>query len=929
MDRVQRYRGCLALRFAADSLVKREIRMMLGLDSRQSRFAMFSEDEWHMTLVTKDELRELSSDAVQEAMESLPTRCFAIGLGGGDGATQDLNPSGVYFVVCVWPKAQTFRAKHGLPLKDFHVSVSTANRHDIDKTSGALLSDSCLEILDKSALEALSRQVLLEHKPERALEIATLLCSRFGGETTRGWVRLADAALLAGRRKLAMLSYGYLIERMMSGTLEDESAGHGSQLWKHCCAQVSKCAESTEWGPVFLDGEIEQVPPNLRSVLCKAWRIVTMTAIRDCAENTSMSLTYPSRERLTTPYSIVGRSPIQYTLPRFFRWIVPFHLAAMSTPRNQEDIRCLCYSLHVRHVVTLTEEEPLPAAWFDGLPNIKNTFLPVANYHAPSIPQIDMFMRLCCIGSPAKAPVLVHCGGGKGRAGTMIACYLVAFGFHPSPAELLQNDGVAKSESWFQPAMMASEAIQALRAMRPGSIETKEQEEAVSTYCSLLWKRRGVFPTEPQQPTPSRPEVMGKPIAATDLLVLCGIPGSGKSSFRQALVKRNTASHVAPTTVRANNSLYQPWTEIHSDEIGRKGCERSIGQGSTRRVILDRCNGVAADRLKFLSLAATWCKHATAVVFDIPTKLCEARAMQRADHPTLPPGRRVGLAVHQHSSTFEFPQLSEGFQTIVRVTSVEAALELVDLLSPPLPLLKFPRTTHLLNLGAATSDDLISDIDSFSVSADEITTIVITEKLDGANMGLSLSADGAIVVQNRSHVVSSETHRQFRDLNNFLHVHRAVLYEILHQDPLFPGRFILYGEWLAATHSIAYSRLGSLFYAFDLYDRESGQFWDRSSLQELLAVSAASCPGLKSIQLVPKLWEGRMLPPRDELVTMAQQRRSQFYNGPVEGVYIKWERLGRVKERSKIVRSDFMAGDAHWSHHAIHFNHVNERFKHV
>ncbi|KAH7468653.1 uncharacterized protein KRP23_11031 [Phytophthora ramorum] len=191
-------------------------------------------------------------------------------------------------------------------------------------------------------------------------------------------------------------------------------------------------------------------------------------------------------------------------------------------------------------------------------------------------------------------------------------------------------------------------------------------------------------------------------------------------------------------------------------------------------------------------------------------------------------------------------------------------------------------------------------------------------------MGLSLSADGAIVVQNRSHVVSSETHRQFRDLNNFLHVHRAVLYEILHQDPLFPGRFILYGEWLAATHSIAYSRLGSLFYAFDLYDRESGQFWDRSSLQELLAVSAASCPGLKSIQLVPKLWEGRMLPPRDELVTMAQQRRSQFYNGPVEGVYIKWERLGRVNERSKIVRSNFMAGDAHWSHHAIHFNHVNE-----
>ncbi|RLN57258.1 hypothetical protein BBP00_00007600 [Phytophthora kernoviae] len=252
----------------------------------------------------------------------------------------------------------------------------------------------------------------------------------------------------------------------------------------------------------------------------------------------------------------------------------------MSTPRNREDIRCLCYSLHVRHIVTLTEEEPLPPSWFEGLPSIKNTLLPVANYRAPSIEQIDIFMRLC--SSPVKAPVLVHCGGGKGRAGTMIACYLVAFGFRPPPLELYSDS--------FQPAMSAAVAIEALRSMRPGSIETKEQEEA----------------------------------------------------------------------------------------------------------------------------------------------------------------------------------------------------------------------------------------------------------LDGANMGISLSAEGAIVVQNRSHVVNAQTHRQFRALDDFLNSHRAVLDAILNRDPLFPGRFILYGEWLAATHSIPYSRLGSLFYAFDLYDRESGQFWDRSSLQELLETSAAS-----------------------------------------------------------------------------------------
>ncbi|KAG7394700.1 Dual specificity protein phosphatase 23 [Phytophthora boehmeriae] len=286
--------------------------------------------------------------------------------------------------------------------------------------------------------------------------------------------------------------------------------------------------------------------------------------------------------------------------------------------------------------------------------------------------------------------------------------------------------------------------------------------------------------------------------------------------------------------------------------------------------------------------------------------------MQRADHPTLPPGRRVGFAISHHSSSFEAPELAEGFQTIVRVTSIEAAQELANMLSAPLPLLKFPRTSHLIDLGAATSDDIVSSVDSWPVAADKDTTIVITEKLDGANMGISLSAEGAFVVQNRSHTVNTQTHRQFRALDDFLKSHRAVLHAVLNRDPLFPGRFILYGEWLAATHSIAYSRLGSLFYVFDLYDRESGQFWDRPSLQELLEASAALHEDEQGIELVPKLWEGRGLPPRDDLVAMTQQGQSKFYDGPIEGVYIKWERSGGVKERSKIVRSDFIAGDEHW-----------------
>jgi hypothetical protein len=40
-------------------------------------------------------------------------------------------------------------------------------------------------------------------------------------------------------------------------------------------------------------------------------------------------------------------------------------------------------------------------------------------------------------------------------------------------------------------------------------------------------------------------------------------------------------------------------------------------------------------------------------------------------------------------------------------------------------------------------------------------------------------------------------------------------------------QYILFGEWLAAQHSIAYDSLPDLFLAFDIYDKEAGRFLSR------------------------------------------------------------------------------------------------------
>lgn len=432
----------------------------------------------------------------------------------------------------------------------------------------------------------------------------------------------------------------------------------------------------------------------------------------------------------------------------------------------------------------------------------------------------------------------------------------------------------------------------------------------------------------------STPLIAGAPLEKTDLLVLCGLPGSGKTTFRRMLVKRSHAATSAKLVQHTWSS--DRWLELSDDEHGRDGCERSIGLNGVQRAILDRVNGKPTDRRAFLELASTWSTHATAVWFDFAAELCVYRAQRRTDHPTLPPDRRVVNAVAQHAREFVAPILNEGFATVVRLTSLQAVHDLVQQLAPPIGLLRFPRTPHVVDLGTATADDLVmthrpvvlplrppqSSSSSLTEPSATGDVIVVTEKMDGANVGISLAADNwTFVVQNRSHYVSSKSHFQFRKLDASLAAHSAVLRSMLCRDPLFPERFILYGEWLAATHSIPYTRLRDLFYAFDLYDREERRFWDRRSLVALVTLAAVD--PCERIQIVPTLWIGHSLPDTATLIAMAQQTRSQFYDGVVEGLYIKWESpdVG-VWHRGKVARGDFLPGSEHWSNGAIRLNTV-------
>lgn len=146
-----------------------------------------------------------------------------------------------------------------------------------------------------------------------------------------------------------------------------------------------------------------------------------------------------------------------------------------------------------------------------------------------------------------------------------------------------------------------------------------------------------------------------------------------------------------------------------------------------------------------------------------------------------------------------------------------------------------------------------------------------------------------------------------------LFINNSDLYAILDRDINFPERYILFGEWMAATHSIPYTRLPNRFIAFDIYDRFEESFLSRSLISNLL--------GSTSISLTPVLWNGNETEmPREQGLKDMVKTSSRFYDGEVEGIYIKVERGNKVLRRSKVVRGDFISGNDHWTKGRIKWN---------
>lgn len=224
---------------------------------------------------------------------------------------------------------------------------------------------------------------------------------------------------------------------------------------------------------------------------------------------------------------------------------------------------------------------------------------------------------------------------------------------------------------------------------------------------------------------------------------------------------------------------------------------------------------------------------------------------------------------------------------------------------------KYPRTPHLFGSKGTDDDKHLSEAESIEFIADK--SLIVEEKIDGTNVGIHFTSAGQMVLQCRGHLITQGMHPQYDLLKQWTAVKRGVIEE--HLD----DRFILFGEWVYARHSVHYRQLPHYFFEFDIYDKAEESFL---SLEKRLALIEGT-----GIETVPVLHQGAIDKEGLKNLIGPSAFDSQFENpltrrtdNLIEGLYLRTEGTGAVTGRAKFVRPEFVEKvkqSTHWQHQAM------------
>lgn len=245
-------------------------------------------------------------------------------------------------------------------------------------------------------------------------------------------------------------------------------------------------------------------------------------------------------------------------------------------------------------------------------------------------------------------------------------------------------------------------------------------------------------------------------------------------------------------------------------------------------------------------------------------------------------------------------------------------------------LLKYPRTPHLEGSRLQNGDQGHEQVPYAQLAGRHI---VIEEKLDGGNSGVSFNHGGEQLLRSRGHYLAGGgRERQFNLFKRWASAHEGALLDKLED------RYVLYGEWLHKKHSVFYDALPHYFAEFDIWDRSTEAFLSTPARSALLAGAPVLAVPVLYQGIAPRTlrefrgtaqrrspWQGRQAGLATTIAGQVsclahalragdRRRRSRpakawqqcDKSDLTEGLYIKVEENGRTIERYKWVRADFV-----------------------
>ena len=201
---------------------------------------------------------------------------------------------------------------------------------------------------------------------------------------------------------------------------------------------------------------------------------------------------------------------------------------------------------------------------------------------------------------------------------------------------------------------------------------------------------------------------------------------------------------------------------------------------------------------------------------------------------------------------------------------------------------KYPRTSHLFFSPGASSDDKIATSISSLIGID----IVITEKLDGENTGIT---NKGVYARSHAAFTTSPWSVQVRMIQNRI------------KNDLSDDVF-LFGENMEGIHSIEYKNLDSYFYIFGVRDNNVWIPWE----------SVEEYSYLLDIPTVPVLFKGIANNEKElKEITESLVKGESKLGGHIEGIVVRNADMFHNDDFStnvmKWVRKGHVKTDEHWT----------------